>query len=496
MILPKVWPVTCHTDYVGKNTIFVAIKGDNFDGVNYISKAINLGAKEIVISNKSILDKNLINLINSKKIKLTKVGNTRKYLSFLSAKKWNTESNLKKIKLIAVTGTKGKTSSVFYLRFILKSLGYKTAIVSGVFNYINDNKFQASLTTPQPDYLHMFLAQCIKYKIDYFITEASAQALSLYRLDDFKFDSVIFTNLEQEHAEFYNNINKYFEAKCLIFKLLKNINSSVILNLDNNWANKLNNSDLAKNNLFNIYSFSNSKNKKNNKNLLSFNINNNYLDGLDFNILDLNNKINFKFKAKNLWGEFNIYNLAGAILCLKSLNININNINSYLNKITSAPGRLEKYKLNNNSWAIVDYAHTPSSFKAVLSLLRKLSSELIVVFGASGDRDKVKRPIMGKIASEIADKIIITTDNPRSEKLETINKSILAGINKSNLNKVTLEPDRARAIALSINIIKHNSINNKKKLITVILGKGPDEYQQIGPNKFFFSDKQEVIKNI
>jgi len=479
-MLPKIWPVTCHTDQVGPGSTFVAVAGKHEHGVNYISQALELGATTIVVEMGTILSPEILAKILELNIELSEVSNCRQALSNLSAVAWRYPA--KKLKIMAVTGTKGKTTSVYSLKHLLTSAGYKTAMLTGVNNIIDQAVYDAPLTTPHPDYLQMFLAQCVTQNIEYVVMEAAAQAFSLHRLDDVEFSAAIFTNLEQEHAEFYSDIDQYFAAKCQIFKHMK-FQAPIIFNLDNSWCLKA--LELAKSLNLNYKTFS--FDNLNNPDYL-VELQQDGVAGLVFSFVCENvSHRSSRFVVPRLWGKFNCYNLAGVIACLDSLGLDLVEIKQNLLTLQPAPGRSERYELSNGASAIIDYAHTPSSFTALLSLLRQLTKQLIVVFGASGDRDKLKRPLMGKISAQIADQIIITTDNPRTEDAQVIAQAVHAGVLPADLIKILLEPDRAKAIALAVKISQPGSI-------IAILGKGPDEYQIFGREKTFFSDRQEVLR--
>lgn len=483
-MLPKIWPVTCHTDQVGPGSTFVAVAGKYEHGINYLAQAIELGATKIVIESGTILSPEILAKILELKIELIEVDNCRQALSNLSAAAWGDPT--KKLKIIAVTGTKGKTTSVYSLKHLLASAGYKTAMLTGVQNIIDKAIYDAPLTTPHPDYLQMFFAQCVAQNITYVVMEAAAQAFSLHRLDDVEFSAAIFTNLEQEHAEFYSDINQYFAAKCQIFAHMK-FQAPIIFNLDNSWCVKA--LELARNLNLNCRTFSFNNNSSAN---YLVDLQQDGATGLKFNFADTQKPVNSSectsFIVPKLWGKFNCYNLAGVIAGLDSLGLDLAQIKHNCLTLQPAPGRSERYNLPNGASAIIDYAHTPSSFEALLSLLRSVTEHLIVVFGASGDRDKLKRPLMGKIAAQLADQVVITTDNPRTEDAQLIAQAVYAGVLPVDLTKVLLEPDRAQAIALAVKLSQPGSM-------IAILGKGPDEYQIFGREKTFFSDRQEVLKS-
>jgi len=276
--------------------------------------------------------------------------------------------------------------------------------------------------------------------------EVAAQALTLYRVYGIEFDGVIFTNLAQEHAEFYDSMEEYFAAKCLIFNQIKS-DKPILINSDDTWGKKI-------------------------------------LEGSpNFIGCSFNNYTPFSSPA--LVGDFNKYNIAAATLMAQKLMIDDQDIQESLNFFPGVPGRLEKYELPNGARAFIDYAHNPSSYNAVLSTMRPLTNHLIVVFGAGGLRDKTKRPLMGTVASKYADIIILTSDNPRTENAQDIVQNIIDGIPISKHTNVLIELDRERAIQ------KAYAVAHKESII-MVLGKGPDEYQEIGTEKYFFSDKEVV----
>jgi len=464
--LPQIWPVACHTDNIGQGSTFVAVKGHQTDGLKFVELALQKGANKIVVDQLALSD-NVINLVNSFKAKLIVVPDTRVALSNLSAQAWGYPA--KSIKIIGVTGTKGKTTTVYALSHILRVSGKAVAMITGVQNMIGNQKLAANLTTPHPDYLHMFLAQCLNAKIEYLVMEVSAQALSLGRVDDLLFTGVVFTNLELEHSEFYSSIENYFAAKCKIFNLLK-MEGFAVLNLDDTWTPKIKLENIK------TITFSQYPNFDYQLKLLQPNL----VAGLEFNLVNQGNTLHYL--ANHLYGVFNAYNLTCAILCAQQLGLSYDQISLAINSFTSAPGRLEIYQLSNGARGVVDYAHTPSSFINILTLLRSQTSHLIVIFGAGGGRDPIKRPVMGQIATQFGDLVILTNDNPRNENPAHIIQQI---IGLQDARKFLVEYDRAQAIKTAYQLSSPNSI-------IVLLGKGPDEYQIIGNQKHFFSDRQQL----
>jgi len=468
--IPNIFPVTSHTNHVGPGSIFVAIKGSKEDGVRYIILAIQKGAKKIVIQQNTILSNEIRTEIKKWNIDIITVKNCRKALAQLSQKAAGNPA--KKMHIIGITGTKGKTSTTLILEHILKNAGHKTALTSTVYNKIIDQKFVSNLTTGLPDYLHQFLKLCADSGVRYVIIETAAQALSLYRVHGIKFDCVVFTNFSKEHGEFYPTMNQYFKAKSKIFKQLKP-NCSAIINADDPWGKKIvkNNSSFVAFGTDKGHSFSFEKINNYNASFILFAPNNAY-----------------KFNCPNLIGKFNCYNLAAASIAANMLGIPFKLAARSMLSFIGVPGRLEAYNLKNGACCFIDYAHNPSSFEAVLNTLRPHTDHLIVLFGAGGEKDLTKRPIMGKITSQIADLVILTSDNPRSEKPEIIIEQIYSGIDPNNNHKIIKEVDRKQAIKIAYKLSRNSSI-------IALLGKGPDEYQIIGNIKHKFSEK-EIIQNL
>ncbi len=501
IMIPKIFSVTAHTQHVGPGSTFVAIKGYKQDGIDFIAQAIEQGATKVVVDQQAQLPQETQQLITHNNIQLIRVANTRKALAQLSAQAHKYPAQ--KLKIIGITGTKGKTSTSFLLHHLLKTADKKTALLTTVYNKINDTLLPTQLTTQQPDYLHTFFAACVQAGIEYVVMEVAAQALTLHRVDGINFDGIIFTNLAQEHAEFYDSLDEYFAAKCLILQQRKK-DASVLINGDDLWGKRIleNHSEFIPFNKDMLQSRSNGFDKLTTNGFII--LINKFLtftlslskgrpavsvealreDWEPVEGFDREGKIN-TFTCPALVGEFNKYNISAATLMGQKLNIDDAVIQQGLDTFPGVPGRLEKYELPNGARAFIDYAHNPSSYKAVLSTMRPLTNDLIVVFGTGGQRDKTKRPLMGAVASEYADTIILTSDNPRTESAHDIVHDIIDGIPDSKREQVLIELDRERAIKKAYNLAQKDSI-------IMVLGKGPDEYQEIGTTKYFFSDKQVV----
>lgn len=434
----KIYPVACHTDNVGPGTKFIAIKGYSFDGADYIPLAIEKGATKIVVESGTICDCGDIPVVY--------VDNTRKSLAQLSAQAWGFPA--KKLKIIGITGTKGKTTTTFLLEHILRETGFSTALLSTVKNCINGVDYKASLTTAQPDYLHMFFDACVKEGVEWVVMEVAAQAFTLNRVDGIEFDYGVFTNFSQEHGEFYESMDDYFAAKKELINHLKP-DASLFLNKDDSSV-----AQLASNNQSSCFF------------------------GKDH-----------AYQCPALIGEFNAYNSGAAVVVAQSIGISSFAIQKALTVFSHVPGRMETYDLPNGAKGIIDYAHNPSSYEAVLSALRMKTDNLIIVFGCAGDRDATRRPQMGRIVSKYADYAVLTSDNPRSEDPQVIADEVLVGVADNYRSKFIVDLDRQRAIEKAYKISSDGSY-------IVVLGKGPDEYQIIGKKKYPFSDKMYLLECI
>lgn len=478
MELPMVWPVTCHTDHVGAGTTFVAIVGDHQNGGRYISQALQKGATTIVVGQDQVTP-DLQATCASAGARLMTVANCRAALSDLSAQAWGLPAT--KIKILAVTGTKGKTTSVYALRHVLTQAGRRVAMLTGVENMIGEQKFGADLTTPQPDYLQMFLAQAVQAGCEYVVMEASAQAFSLHRLDGINFAGAIFTNFEMEHSEFYPTLEEYFAAKCQLFQHLSP-GAELILNLDDQWVQKI-----PKSNLVSAQVSCTTFGSQGAANY-QLQINNQGLASMQFSLVAIaadssSSSAVIAFSSNQVFGDYNAYNLAGVTLLCLRLGFSLEQVQAGVASFQSAPGRLEMYNLPNGAKGVVDYAHTPASFRNVLSLLRKQTDNLIVVFGAGGGKDPHKRPLMGQVATELCDMVVLTSDNPRYDDLQQILNDI---VGQQPRSRFLIEPDRALAIRLAYQ-------KSCSGAIIVLLGKGPDEYQLVQGQKSFFSDRQQLL---
>ncbi len=462
---PQHYLVTSHTDHVGPGSTFVAVKGFKQEGSSYILTALEKGATRIVVEEGPELDKEVLEAIVQKKAELLYVPSARRALSELSAKAHGYPAQ--SLKIIGITGTKGKTTTAYLLEHILKTSGYKTALLGTIKYSILDQEYAAPLTTPQPDYLHTFFALCREQGVDFVVMEAAAQALSVHRLDHVSFDATIFTNFSLEHSEFYESLDHYFAAKSQIYKLVKPSGLVVVNGDDQKVAASVPN-HLACETIT-------VQGRGTYKGIVL----ESGLSGLRLSVETPEGS--YTLVSSALLGEFSAYNLLASVAVAHRYGIGRELIQKALESFQGVPGRICRYTLANGAVAVIDNAHTPSSFEAFFSAVRPLSPHIIALFGAGGDRDALKRPLMGAVAAQYADEIILTTDNPRSEEAEDIVKAILEGIPLEHRHKVHVDLDRERAIRTAYSHSQAGSL-------LALLGKGPVEYQHIKDQKIPFSE--------
>lgn len=439
---------------ITKNDCFIAMKGTNMDGNNYINDAIKNGAICVITDNKNI------DIKEYKNTNFYYVKNLRENLGVISSNFYDYPQD--KLCIIGITGTNGKTTSSFILENILKNSSRV-----GTNNYrILDTIYEAKNTTPESLDLIKLMKESVEKNVKYFIMEVSSHALAIGRVNMLKFDGAIFTNLTQDHLDFHKTMQEYFNSKCKIIKLLKE-NAKICLNIDDEYINKI---DIP--------------------NKLTFSINDRAdIEGKVLNYFNSGMELSLKISQKEytlhtkLIGKHNLYNIMGCVSLCLSLGIDINLILDRISSMDCVDGRFELINNRLNAKIVVDYAHTPDGLENVLKTLKEITGgKLYCLFGAGGDRDRTKRPIMGNIASKYADFCILTSDNPRTENPIDILKDIEKGM---NTDQYKIIESRKEAIEYAISILKENDS-------LLVAGKGHENYQIIGNVKLHFSDKEQI----
>lgn len=447
---------------VKENDIFVCIKGFASDGHKYAHSAVKSGAKVIVCEDLLDIEEN---------ITVIRVNDTRKALAVMGANYYDNPS--KKMKIIGVTGTNGKTTSAFMVKTILEEEGKKVGLIGTIANYIGSKKIDTERTTPESLELQELFKEMVDAGCEYCVMEVSSHSLALDRVYGIEFEAGIFTNLTRDHLDFHKTFENYFDAK---FKLFDN-SKIKITNVDNEYGKKVYDRCIENGYECKTVSIKNESTYK------------------AFDEVFGATHIDFKLQVNNVVenlrvgmpGEFNIYNALGVIACMNELGISIESIKKGISEIV-VPGRCEMAgkKFNLPYTLILDYAHTPDGLENILETARGFTkNRLISVFGCGGDRDKVKRPQMGKIGVDLSDIAIITSDNPRTEEPSAIIDDIVAGIDKDNY--IVVE-NRKDAIAKAIDIAESGDV-------VVIAGKGHEDYQILKTGKIHF-DEREVIDEI
>jgi MurE/MurF fusion protein len=449
-----------------KNNIFFAIKGNEIDGNKFINDAIKKGAKTIISEQKFQGTKENILFIKTK--------NVRKTLSEMSFKVFKKKPK----NLIAVTGTNGKSSiSEFYFQ-ILKLNKKKVASIGTLGIKTITNNILASNTTLDPLTLGYQLSKLKKKNIDNVILEASSHGLRQNRLDGLKFNIGIFSNLSHDHLDYHKNFTDYLNSKLYLFKKLLNKRSNVITDISIPEYKKIKNISQKKKLILNTIS--------NNKSSLCI-ISHKYSG--EKQLINIKYRNNF-YKIKiNLIGKIQIKNILMSMIAAEKSGLEFKKIVKVINNIKPVNGRFEKIgNIKNKSIVILDYAHTPDALKTCLQNLKDQfkGKKISIVFGCGGERDKFKRPKMGKIANYYCDKIYLTDDNPRRESPTKIRLEIKNKIKKSKLYEI---PSREKAIKEAINHLKSGEI-------LVVAGKGHENTQDYGNSKKFFLDKDIILKKI
>lgn len=438
--------------------LFVAIRGTESDGHAFIEKAIDLGASAILCEElPSQLRENVSYFL---------VENSAKALGIIASNFYDNPSA--KLKLVGVTGTNGKTTIATLLFQLFRDLGYKTGLLSTVQNQINDLIIPATHTTPDPVALNQLLHDMVESGCDYCFMEVSSHAVAQSRTEGLEFTGGIFTNLTHDHLDFHKTFDSYLKAKKGFFDNLNN-KAFALTNVDD------------KNGMVMLQNTRAHKKTYGLKNIADFKakIVENHFSGLLLNIE--NEEVWFK-----MVGSFNAYNLLAVYSAALLLEQDRLKVLTSLSRLSGAEGRFDYMISPSGIIGIVDYAHTPDAVQNVLSTIqdiRKGTEQVITVIGCGGDRDKTKRPVMAQVACDWSDKVILTSDNPRTEVPEQIIREMESGVMPQNKRKALSITDRKEAIRTACHLAKPGDI-------IVVAGKGHEKYQDIGGIKLPFDDKK------
>jgi len=448
-------------------SLFIAVKGVAQDGHNFISQAQDSGACAIICEN-------LPEILNHD-ITYVKVLDSSKSLGIVASNFFDNPSE--KLKLVGITGTNGKTTCATLLYDLYRLMGYKTGLLSTVNIKILHKTIPSTHTTPNAIRINELLSQMVREGCSHVFMEVSSHALDQNRVSGLSFDIGVYTNISRDHMDYHPTLNDYIGAKKKLFSSLKN-DAIAIVNLDDPYGEEMVRDVIAKPLSYGLKGDFDFKGKIIENNISGLSIE---IDGFEM--------------TSRLIGEFNAYNLLVVYAVAKSLGEDALTVLTIISNLKAPDGRFEYIVSPTNITAVIDYAHTPDALENVLKTLVSLKSDkekILTVFGCGGDRDKGKRPLMGEISSVYSDKVIVTSDNPRSEKPSEIIKEIVSGIPKSKSSKVLTVQERKQAIKVACELAESGDV-------ILIAGKGHEKYQIIGDEKLHFDDLEttlEIFKQI
>jgi UDP-N-acetylmuramoyl-L-alanyl-D-glutamate--2,6-diaminopimelate ligase len=456
--------ITSDSRKVKKDGLFVAIKGTNSDGHMFIDKAIELGAAVIVCSE-------FPNNINEN-IVYIKVNEPSFALGIIANNFYDEPS--KKLKLIGITGTNGKTTTATLLYQLFKNLGFKTGLISTIRNIIINQEIPSTHTTPDPVALNELLAQMAASDCKFVFMEVSSHAVDQNRIAGIEYAGAVFTNITHDHLDYHKTFDNYILAKKKFFDHLLS-SAFALVNKDDRHGMVMVQNTKAKIKTFGIKSPADFKGK----------ILESHLSGLLL-------QINQHEVWTKLIGHFNAYNALAIYAVAQLLEQDETNILTTLSDLNSVEGRFQYIKSKKGVVGIVDYAHTPDALENVLKTITEINNQkgnIITLVGCGGDRDKTKRPIMAKIAADYSNRVILTSDNPRSEKPEVIIQEMEKGLEITDRKKAVSIVDRAEAIKLACSIANEDDI-------ILVAGKGHEKYQEINGVKNPFDDLEILKENL
>ncbi len=454
----EVTELCCNSACVSEGSLFVCISGTKVDGHNFAKDAEQKKAAAIIAEKE----------IDVKDVPVIYVEDTRKALA--EAAQAFYKHPAKKLKIIGITGTNGKTSVSYMIKNILEQCGYKVGLIGTVANMIGDVKFDTSLTTPDAPELHSLFAKMVDEGVNYAVMEVSSHSLAQHRVHGIEFAASVITNITQDHLDYHKTIEEYAKAKAILFE-----NSKIcILNKDDSHFKLMK--------------------EKSKGQVITYSKKDADADIVASDILTNANGVSFDVKKGNEFfnlyteipGCFTVDNALAAASVASALQIPSGFIRMAFKKLKGVKGRIERVETGRDFHIFIDYAHTPDGLEKIINTINEFKEgRLITVFGCGGDRDNKKRPIMGKIASELSDVAIVTSDNPRTEDPMKIIEDILKGIDKENYIVV---PGRKDAIAEAIKIARKDDV-------ILLAGKGHETYQILNEGKIHF-DEREIVKEL
>ncbi len=449
--------VTQDSRLVKEGSLFVCIKGAAFDGHSVAGEMLTKGACAVVVEKDMGLDNQVI------------VENTRGIFSYICANFFSNPAE--KLKLIGLTGTNGKTTTTFLIKQILENVGKKVGLIGTVQNMIGDEAYPAKYTTPDPYELQKLFSQMVEAGCEYCVMEVSSQALAQGRVNGVRFAVGAFTNLTQDHLDYHKTWENYFNAKRLLFE---NCDIAVTNADDENGLKIIEGLNFDK--------------------VVTYAVNRNDATYVAKNVTFKSNGVEYELVGDKIGrcscpipGRFSVYNSLCAASCALALGISFEQVLMAISKSKGVKGRIEVVPCDRDFTIIIDYAHSPDGLENIISSLKEIAKgRVVTLFGCGGDRDKTKRPKMGKIAAELSDYCIVTSDNPRSENPSAIIQDILEGM-KGVKTPYTVVENRKEAIAYAIE-------HAKKDDIILLAGKGHETYQILPTGTIHFDEREAVAE--
>ena len=463
----EIFDVQYDSRKVGKGALFIAIKGEKADGNLFVEQAVEKGAVAVVTDSSELVFRISATAIY--------VQNAREALARISAAFYDQPAA--KLKLVGITGTNGKTTTSYLVESVLSEGGLNPGVV-GTINYRYAGKmFPAPNTTPESLDLQRLLNDMVESSVKAAVMEVSSHALSQERVGGCLFDVAVFTNLTQDHLDYHITMERYFEAKARLFTDFIDEGKTAVINMDDPKGK-----DLSKRALGRVIGYG-IKGRGIETNIYPKDIKLG-VEGIEGTLATPSGEIKIK---SSLIGEFNLYNIMAAAGAGVGLGLPVDVIERGITALKNVPGRLERVDAGQPFTILVDYAHTPDALERVLSTIRGLTDKrIITLFGCGGDRDRGKRPIMGRIAAEYSDIVIVTSDNPRTEEPLKIIEDITSVVS-GQWSGIRVIPDRREAIMEAIKEAREGDV-------VLLAGKGHEDYQIIGTEKIHFDDREEAIK--
>lgn len=456
--------MTIDSRKAGEGVLFIAMVGMSVDGHKFIPSAYEKGTRAV------ITEHTIDNIPED--MTVIQVDNARDALAVMAGNFYNYPS--RQLNMIGVTGTNGKTSTTYFIESVLSYIKRKTAVIGTVEIRIGGKKREidfATSTTPDTIELNQMLRIMADEGCDDVVMEVSSHSLELKKVKGIDFKVGVFTNLTQDHLDFHKTMDNYCAAKAKLFKMCQ----QGVVNADDKWADKI-----IKDAACNIITYSIDKPSDLQAKDIEY-----LMDRVHFTVNIKGEDVRFELKVP---GRFSVYNALSAIGAMLAMGVSVEDIKAGINNIKGVPGRIQNIPNDKGFNVIVDYAHTPDGLENIINSVREFTKgRVITVFGCGGDRDRTKRPIMGKIVAELSDIAVVTSDNPRSEKPEDILAEIENGV-KPVTDKYEMIVDRKEAIKRAVEIAeKGDSV--------IIAGKGHENYQILGDKTIHFDDA-EVAKEI